>query len=383
MMQRTLSLLLLVAAITPLCAQGGTIVIRAGTVITVSGENYSPGAVLIVDGRIAAVGKDVAEPDKALVINHPEGVVVPGFVDAGCGVGARRGLAESQRAMMPDLRLADALDPSDPAIKRQLAAGTSTWLVLPQDGNVLGGRAAVLRATATGELKVLKSDAGLAVCLRERSYDREREPTSLMGALALLERASAPAYDAAAAVDRGVLVGCHTDREVAVALRLGARAKGRAVLFTTADTCDSVDAAAKAFSGTVFARVLPELSDRLSAVPARHVAAGGVIAFSSAAPELPASALRLCALTAVRGGLAQDAALRALTLSAAELLGVADQVGSISSGKLGDVLVFSKHPADARAQLLRVVQGGVLVTPHGGVVVAPHGGVVVAPASKE
>ncbi|MSR74605.1 MAG: hypothetical protein EXS14_03925 [Planctomycetes bacterium] len=362
-MKRTLAVALSFVFFSALiCAQSGTLVIRAGTVLSVSGESYSPGAILIVDGRIAAVGREVAEPDKAQVLNHPDAVVVPGFIDAGCGVGARRGLVESQRAVLADLRMADALDDTDPAVRRHLAAGITTWMLLPQEGNLLGGRAAVLSATAAGALKLLRAEAGLTVCLRESSYDREREPTSLMGALALIEGGQVAAFDTAAANDRGVLLACQSDREVAVALRLAGRAKGRALLFTTVDTGDSATAATKAFSGTVFSPVLPALSERHRAVPARYAAGGALIAFSTNAPQSPASTLRLSAVTATLGGLSQDAALRALTLSAAELLGVSDQVGSLTPGKQGDVLIFTKHPTDSRAQLLRVVQDGVVVT---------------------
>jgi imidazolonepropionase-like amidohydrolase len=58
------------------------------------------------------------------------------------------------------------------------------------------------------------------------------------------------------------------------------------------------------------------------------------------------------------GGLALDAAHRALTLGAADLLGVSDCVGSLVPGKHGDLVILTHDPIDPRAQILAVVQDG-------------------------
>ncbi len=77
-----------------------------------------------------------------------------------------------------------------------------------------------------------------------------------------------------------------------------------------------------------------------------------------AAEELP-----LAAALAVRGGLGRDAALRAITLTAAELLGVGDRVGSLAPGKDADIAIFSGDPLYYRTRVQKVMVGGKIVYP--------------------
>lgn len=60
------------------------LVLKAASVCTVAGETFTPGAIVIRNGRIAEVGAAAAIPEGAQVIEHPEGVVTPGLIDACC-----------------------------------------------------------------------------------------------------------------------------------------------------------------------------------------------------------------------------------------------------------------------------------------------------------
>ncbi len=68
--------------------------------------------------------------------------------------------------------------------------------------------------------------------------------------------------------------------------------------------------------------------------------------------------LPLVGLFAVREGLGGDAALRALTIDAAQMYKLDDRVGSLEVGKDADVLIFDGHPFDAGSRLQRVIVGG-------------------------
>ena len=91
-------------------------------------------------------------------------------------------------------------------------------------------------------------------------------------------------------------------------------------------------------------RSKPELSHQTIENPARLARAGIPLAICTDHPELPIQYLPLSAAMAVRAGLDKTAALRAITIDAARLAGVADRVGSLEAGKDADVVLCSAHP---------------------------------------
>ena len=95
--------------------------------------------------------------------------------------------------------------------------------------------------------------------------------------------------------------------------------------------------------------------------PAKFSEAGVPFAFASDSPLTGESYLRLSATLSMRYGLSREKALRALTLSAAEILGVSKEVGSLEMGKLADLVVFDGDPLDLSSDILLVMVGGKVV----------------------
>lgn len=93
------------------------------------------------------------------------------------------------------------------------------------------------------------------------------------------------------------------------------------------------------------------------ALPARLHAAGVPVAIATGSARR-ADQLRLMAACAVAGGLPADAALRAITLTPAELLGIAADTGSLAVGKFGDVLVCDRPLLQSDARVLLVLAKG-------------------------
>jgi imidazolonepropionase-like amidohydrolase len=102
-----------------------------------------------------------------------------------------------------------------------------------------------------------------------------------------------------------------------------------------------------------------ELRELSFATPAELARAGVTVALISDHPFVPIQYLPLCGGLAVREGLDEEAALRAITLTPAEILGVADRVGSLEPGKDADLALYRGHPFyDVQARcLLTLVQG--------------------------
>lgn len=111
-----------------------------------------------------------------------------------------------------------------------------------------------------------------------------------------------------------------------------------------------------------FARRGPELKNISLANPARLAAAGVRLAITTDSPTYPAGYLPVHAGMAVREGLPYEEALRAITISAATILGVADRVGSLEPGKDADLVGFTGDPLQATSRVGLVVVSGEIVT---------------------
>ena len=108
----------------------------------------------------------------------------------------------------------------------------------------------------------------------------------------------------------------------------------------------------------ITARVKVELRNRSVANPGRLAAAGVTIAITTDHPVVPIPFLVHQATFAVKEGLDRDAALRALTINPARIMGVADRLGSIEPGKDADLCVWSGDPLDVMSRVERAYVDG-------------------------
>ena len=105
-------------------------------------------------------------------------------------------------------------------------------------------------------------------------------------------------------------------------------------------------------------RSKPELRELTPSNPGLLDRAGIPIAIITDHPVIPIQYLPLCAGLAVREGLDWERAVRAITLSPAEIAGIAHRVGSITPGKDADLALFSGDPLTLAAKPLAVIAGG-------------------------
>ena len=111
--------------------------------------------------------------------------------------------------------------------------------------------------------------------------------------------------------------------------------------------------------GPIFGdRGKPELANHDISTPAELSKRGLKFAICTDHPETPIQYLPLTAALAVRGGLSHNEALRAVTINAAEILGVSDRIGSIEVGKDADFTLFSGDPLDIMTTPVLTVIGG-------------------------
>jgi len=382
-------------------AQGGEpqyFAIRGAKVIPVSGPPIEMATVVISHGLIMAVGKDVPIPAEAWVIDGTGLTVYPGLMDSFTDVGippAPPAGGDGQRAQPPAAQGpedrpgstpwrngADEVSLSDKRIESWRNAGFTTVVSSPK-GGAFPGQAAVLDLDGerAGNL-VVKSPVAIPVSLQP-SGGFTSFPGSLMGALAYVHqvwidtdwstraqalyeknpRGSArPRYDrtdaalADALEDHAlVLIPANNTVQIRRALDLPGLWKVNGVIYG--------GQMAYEVAGEIAAKKLPVLvnlkwpeaekdadpedkpslrtlrfRDRAPSSPAALAKAGAKFTFYSGGISTPKDIVK-AVKKSIDAGLAPDAALHALTLSPAEIFGVADRLGSIENGKIANLVV--------------------------------------------
>lgn len=374
--------------------------IRGGTVLTpdVRVEN---GTILVDGRRIVAVGADVSVPRGAEVFEAAGRYVLPGFVEAHChvslfadGIDARfYDGNEMTDPVTPHVRALDAIHPEDGAFGDLRRAGITTINTSPGSGNVVGGQTAIVKtAGRTVEEMLIRAPGALKMALGEnpkRVYgEQKKAPSTRMGSAAVLRewltRASAYAEKKArhgekqasfsagaagatrpdpfeidlrleilaSALRRELPTHIHAHRadDIMTAIRIAEEFGLDCVLIHATEGYKIADVIAEkgypCVPGPVlFSRMKLELRD-LTPSNAGALARAGVKVAIQTDEGSATRYLALNAAVAVSEGMDEAAALRAITLTPAEILRIADRVGSLEPGKDADIAVFSAHPFD-------------------------------------
>ena len=373
-------------------AHRGRLAIVGGRVIPVAGAPVEDGVVLVNDGRIEAVGRDVRVPDGAERVGAAGKVVLPGLVDAHTHLGvheeaegwAGQDTNEMTDPVTPQVRVLDAINPADLGFADAVAGGVLTVNVNPGSGNPIGGQAATVRSAGrTVDDMVLRAPSGLKSALGEnpkRVYgDRKQLPSTRLGTAAVIRDALVKARNYLDKLDRGddppperdlrwealglVLSGdipwrqhCHRADDIATALRLADEFGYRLVIDHGTEAVLLADRLAERGVPVLIGPLLTsrskvELRNRSLTNPGRLAAAGVELGIITDHPVVPIHLLHVQAALAVREGLDPAAALRAVTLTPARVLGLDDRLGSLEPGKHATLCVWSGDPLDVRSRV--------------------------------
>jgi len=104
-----------------------------------------------------------------------------------------------------------------------------------------------------------------------------------------------------------------------------------------------------------------ELQNLTFETPGILTNAGIKIAIMTDHPVIPLQYLPVCAGIAAREGMNEEEALKAITINAAEILGISDRLGSLEVGKDADIVIYSGHPFDLRSKVEVVMVNGEIV----------------------
>ncbi len=369
----------------PGATQKKPIAIVGATVHTISGRAIENGSIIFVGGKITAVGKGVEVPEGAEVI-HAEGKhVYPSLIDANSDIGlveinSVRATIDSRETgnINPNVRAVAAFNPDSELIPVNRANGVLVALCAPT-GGLLAGRSAVMMLDGwTWEDMTLKADAGMHVrwprdAGRElKELDELLEQTAryvasrkqltnsqpvdlrLESMAKVLDRTWPMIVDATSVTQIESAVAFAKQRDLRLVIHGGYEAEQCGELLKKADVPVIVSGVYRTPSG----RDNPY--DEAYTLPKRLHEAGVKFCICSGG-RFGASGLRNLpyhAATASAYGLSQEEALKAITLNAAQILGVSDRVGSIATGQDATLFVADGNILETETKVLQAfVQG--------------------------
>ncbi|MFI7422830.1 amidohydrolase [Nonomuraea sp. NPDC049684] len=378
-----------------------TLAIINGYVVPVDGDPIEGGAVLVEDGKIVAVGRDVTIPGSATVVDADGGWVLPGFVEAHGHLGVyeeAEGWAGNDTNEMTDpngarLRALDAINPADQGFADALSGGVTTVVIKPGSGNPIGGQTVAVKCWGRSVDEMLvREPVSVKSALGEnpkRVYgDQKKLPSTRQGVAAVIRDALMKAQDykaRKAAAERedkpfdrdgtleilvrvldGELPWCqhaHRADDIATALRLADEFGHRLILNHGTEGHLLADTLAErnvpVIIGPLFtSRSKVELRQRALRNPGILARAGVELAITTDHPVVPIHFLVHQATLAVKEGLDRDTALRSITVNPARIMGLDDRVGSLRPGLDGDVVIWSGDPLDVMSRALRVFIAG-------------------------
>lgn len=362
--------------------------IKNARIITMSGDNYQNGCILF-DDKILYVGEEKGlESDK--VIDAGGKIVMPGLIDAHCHVGMFEDSLgfegddgnEDSDPVMPHLRAIDGINPFDRAFEEARCAGVTSVVTGPGSANPVGGQfAAIKTAGICIDDMIIKAPAAMKFALGENPKcvynEKDEAPVTRMGTVALIRELLIKSKDHMESLEKynensdenekpefdikldamipvlkreiPVKIHAHRADDICTAIRIGKEFD----IDVTIEHCSDGDAVAPILERENVPIMLgPTLSDRsktelknLTFDTYKNLSDRGLsVAIITDHPEITIENLPLCAVMAVKHGMNEEKALKAITITAARNCRIADRVGSLEKGKDADIAVFTDLP---------------------------------------
>lgn len=392
-MNRTLTVALLwifaLAFAGPAMAQEvGDVLIKNGTVITITNGTLENTDVLIREGKIARIGQRLSAPRGVEIIDATNKFVMPGIIDAHSHI-ALSSINEGTSPVTSEVTMEDVINPFDVNIYRALAGGVTSIHAMHGSANVIGGQCETLKlrygATNPDELKMEGAPRTIKFALGENPTRNHGSgsginPSSRMGVEMVLRdafyhasmymerwnnyekdrlvnpRAVPPEYnerlEVIADIIKGdVLVQAHSYRadEILMLMEVLGDFGVNTVNFQHVNEGFKVAPELAAFGATasVFSDWWAYKFEVYysTAYNAAILARNGVVtSINSDSGELIRHLFHEAAKTQRYGDLSDEEALALITINPARQLGIEKRVGSLEVGKDGDVAIFNAHP---------------------------------------
>jgi len=397
------------------------IAIQAGTILPISDAPIENGTILIKNGKIAALGQNIAVGADARIIDASGKFVMPGLIDAQSRLFVIDGELNESRSIAPELNILDGLDPFVKEAPEVAAQGVTAIYIAPGSRSLIGGRGAVLKLNGSKDVgKMLLKDevavkAAIGVSSNNQSSSLGRLANYSSIREALLEtkiymhnkekhaREQAEYNKKRAEYDkkkkanptvkadkpkrparfrpnptREVLakvlskeiplqIEAHRVTDILNALRLADEFGFTLILEKCTEGYLVAEEIVRRKATVILGPVstsfvdMPRLEYRNHDIRNAAILSKKGIKLAlgvSGRDGASSKFITLAAAMAVANGMDRNLALRAVTLTPAEILGVADRIGSLKVGKDADIVILNGHPLDTLSRVEMVLIEG-------------------------
>lgn len=377
-------------------------------IFTGAGEELENATLIIKNGKITAIGTDIAIPVKAEVIDVYGKWLTPGIVDIHAHQGTVHVFQNSSLPdhndttagpIRPDLWVEHSIWPGDPSFRRSLEAGTTALHILPGSHNIIGGRGVTLKPIIAATVEAMKfPGAPHSVKMacgenQKRAHSKRSGPVTRMGATAALRAAlldaekfrNAPQevknLDGVRRLKTETLIGilngeilphihCHRSDDIArmievskefdfqiAAIHHGSEAYKVAKQLSNAEICSAVWTDWWGFTYETW----DDIDENAAFL---HVSNACVVIHSdslSAGQRLNQEMAKAWAHGKRQNlDISRADAMGWITLNAAKSIGIADKTGSLEPGKMADIVLWSGDPFSSFSITEQVYIDGVL-----------------------
>jgi imidazolonepropionase-like amidohydrolase len=383
--------------------QRGNMLIKNGTVLTVTKGTLEATDVLVKDGKVTQIGKNIAAPVGYQVVDATGMHVMPGIIDAHSHIGISV-VNEATQPNTAQVFTGDAVDPLDVSIYRALAGGCTTSHAMHGSANAIGGQCETIKHRyGTVDAEILKMEgaprtikfalgenptrvhgAGNSIVPRTRmgvefvireGFNEAKEYMAKWDAYNTAKnqkgfRGAPPEYDyrketMADILKGNIIIHCHSYRadEIYMLLQVCKDFGIKKLVFQHVNEGFKVapELAAYGAMASVFADWWAYKFEVYysTAYNAAILHRNGVVtSINSDSEELIRHLYHEAAKTQKYGGLSDDEALAMITINSAKQLGIENRVGSIEVGKEADIAIFKGHPLSSYTiPMITVVDG--------------------------
>lgn len=378
------------------CLNGQNVLIKNGTLLTVTQGTVTNGDILILDGIIKKIGKNLQAPENVKIIDATGKYVIPGIIDSHSHIGLS-GTNEAGATITSEVKMNDVLNAEDVSIYTALTGGVTMVHTMHGSGNPIGGENVVLKlkwGKTSEEMVVKEAYRTLKFALGENPKranfsspgGRPRYPQSRMGVNAIIRREFLKAknymeqwdrYNTAKKSKKGaknlipprkdlrleplvdMLKGemyarCHSYRadETLEFIKLSKELGFKVICFEHAVESYKIakELAEENIGISVFLdnwAYKVEASEGIAYNAGFCTKQGVIVSINSDSPERIRRLFNDAAKSMKYGGLTEEEALKLVTINPAIQLGVDKIVGSLEEGKHGDIAIFHEHPLSA------------------------------------
>ncbi|MTI67750.1 MAG: amidohydrolase [Firmicutes bacterium] len=360
--------------------------IKNGKIFTMAGEVIEKGSILIEDGKIKEIGKDIVAPLDVEIIDAEGKLVMPGFIDAHCHLGLfEDGIGfegddvnEMVDPVTPQVRAIDGINPFDRTFKEAYEGGVTLAATGPGSANVIGGQFAAIKTYGKRiDDMIVKEPLAMKIAFGENPkrvyHEQKKSPMTRMATAAVLrenlykakdyvkkqesdDKSKKPEFDLkmealAKVIRREIPLKAHAHRadDILTAIRIAKEFE----VDITLDHCTEghliknylkEEGKSVIVGPSLSHRSKFELKNLTFETPGVLNKEGVKVAIMTDSPVIPLQYLSLCAGLAVKAGMDKMDALKAITINAAEILGISERVGSIEVGKDADIVIFDGNP---------------------------------------